>query len=132
MELKDSACVCQRLVSQTLADWPGTITYIDDILIFGSTRAEHDTSLLMPLQRLSDKDFCLQLAKCEFAVPKITFLGHLTSSNGIQPDPKNVQPILDAPTLNTVKQTEFFRYGELTIIHGSSKTWQQQLSPSVG
>ncbi|GFO49294.1 transposon tf2-12 polyprotein [Plakobranchus ocellatus] len=83
MGLKDSASVCQRLVSQTLADCPGTIAYIDDILIFGSTRAEHDANLRMALQRLSDKDFRLQLAKCKFTVPKVTFLGHVISANGI-------------------------------------------------
>ncbi|GFO12712.1 integrase core domain protein [Plakobranchus ocellatus] len=108
MGLKDSTSVCQRLVSQTLADCPDTIAYIDEILIFGSTRAEHDANLGMALQRLSDKDFRLQLVKCKFAVPKVTFLGHVISANGIQPDPKNVRPILDAPTPKTVKQTQSF------------------------
>ncbi|GFO00983.1 RNA-directed DNA polymerase homolog [Plakobranchus ocellatus] len=72
--LKDSASVCQHLVSQTLADYPGAIAHIDDILIFGSTRAEHDANLRMALQRLSDKDFRLRLAKCEFVFPKVTSL----------------------------------------------------------
>ncbi|GFN79794.1 retrovirus-related pol polyprotein from transposon 17.6 [Plakobranchus ocellatus] len=62
MGLKDSASVCQRLVSQTLGDFPAAIAYINDILIFRSTRAEHDANLRMAL-RLGDKDFRLQLAK---------------------------------------------------------------------
>ncbi|GFO08307.1 DNA helicase restriction enzyme type iii r subunit [Plakobranchus ocellatus] len=76
MGLKVSASVCQRLVSQTLANCPGTSAYLDDILIFGSSRAEHDANPRLTLQRLSDKDFRLQLVKCEFAVSKVTFLGH--------------------------------------------------------
>ncbi|GFN77863.1 hypothetical protein PoB_000436900 [Plakobranchus ocellatus] len=111
IEIKGSVSVCQRLVSQTLADCFGTISYIDDILILGSTRAEHDSNLRMVLQRLRNKDFRLLLAKCEFAVPKVTFLRHVISANGIQPDYKNVQPISNAPTPKTVEceaNTKFF------------------------
>ncbi|GFO47389.1 Zf-h2c2 and rve domain containing protein [Plakobranchus ocellatus] len=79
MGLQDSASVCQRLVSQTLADCPGTIAYIDDILIFGSTRAEHDANLRMALQQLSDKDFRLQLA---LALQELHFWGMLSLPTG--------------------------------------------------
>ncbi|GFO39819.1 Gag-Pol polyprotein [Plakobranchus ocellatus] len=108
MGFKDSASVRERLVSNTLADCPCTIVYISDIQIFGSTRVEHDENFRMALQRLSDKEFHLQLTQCEFAVPKITFLKHAISANGIQPGPKNVQPILDAPIPKTVKQIQRF------------------------
>ncbi|GFS26054.1 Pol polyprotein [Elysia marginata] len=41
-------------------------------------------------------------------MPRVTFLRHIISANGIQPEPKNVHPILDAPTHRTVKQTRSF------------------------
>ncbi|GFS04859.1 polyprotein, partial [Elysia marginata] len=56
------------------------------------------------LQRLESKDFRLQISKCEFSVSRINFLGHIISADGVTPDPKNVQPILDAPTPKTLKQ----------------------------
>ncbi|GFS11316.1 integrase core domain protein [Elysia marginata] len=81
MGLKDSASVCQRLVSQTLAGCPGTIAYINDILVFGSTQADHDHHLREALQRLESKDFRLQISKCEFSVSRINFLGHIISTD---------------------------------------------------
>ena len=108
MGLKDSASVCQRLVSQTLSGCPGTIAYVDDILIFGSNQQEHDNNLNEVLQRLSEKDFRLQLSKCEFSTSSINFLGHVISLDGITPDPKNVKPIVEAATPHTVKQVQSF------------------------
>ena len=108
MGLKDSASVCQRLVSQTLAGCPGTIAYIDDILVFGSTQEEHDACLREALKRLEAKDFRLQTSKCEISVPEVTFLGHVISASGIRPDPKNVEPIQKAPRPTTVKQVASF------------------------
>ncbi|GFR83578.1 RNA-directed DNA polymerase (Reverse transcriptase) domain containing protein [Elysia marginata] len=108
MGLKDTASVCQRLVSQTLAGCPGTIAYIDDILVFVPTQADHDCHLREALQRLQSKDFRLQISKCEFSVSRTNFLGNIISADGITPDPKNVQPILDAPTPKTLKQVQSF------------------------
>lgn len=108
MGLKDAASVCQRLVSQTLSDCSGTIAYVDDILVFGSTQKEHDYNLDECLKRLAAKDFRLQLPKCEFSVTSVNFLGHVISANGITPDPRNVKPIIDAPTPRTVKQVQSF------------------------
>ena len=108
MGLKDSASVCQRLVSQTLAGCPGTIAYIDDILVFGSTQEEHDACLREALKRLEAKDFRLQTSKCAISVPEVTFLGHVISASGIRPDPKNVEPIQKAPRPTTVKQVASF------------------------
>ena len=108
MGLKDSASVCQRLVSQTLSGCPGTISYIDDILVFGATQSEHGRNLDQTLQRLASKDFRLQLSKCEFSVTTVNFLGHIISADGIRPDPKNVKPIVDAPIPRTVKQVQSF------------------------
>ncbi len=94
----DSAWVFQQLVSQTLARCKGAMTYIDDILIFGAIQEEHDTILLVVLQKLAEKDFHMQLGKCHFSVSELTFVRHMISEdNGISPDPKNVQPILNAP-----------------------------------
>ena len=108
MGLKDSSSVCQRLVSQTLAGCPGTISYIDDIVIFGTSQVEHDANLRQALQRLEDKDFRLQLSKCEISVSEITFLGHIISASGVRPDPKNVDPIRNATTPRTPKQLASF------------------------
>ena len=108
MGLKDSASVCQRLVSQTLAGCPGTICYVDDILVFGVNQEEHDANLRTVLKQLEAKDFRLQKSKCQISVSEITFLGHIVSASGIRPDPKNVDPIKNAKQPRTVKQIASF------------------------
>ncbi|MCP4536521.1 MAG: RNA-directed DNA polymerase, partial [Chloroflexi bacterium] len=42
MRLTDSGAVLQRPVAQTLAGVKGAVAYIDDILIYGATKEEHD------------------------------------------------------------------------------------------
>ena len=108
MGLTDSASVCQRLVAQTLADCPGTIAYVDDILVFGSSQKEHDHNLHKALARLEAKDFRLQLSKCHISVSEIQFLGHVISAAGIRPNTSNVEAIQNAPTPCTLKQVQSF------------------------
>ncbi len=43
--LKDSGAVFQRAIWGTLQDCPGSIPYIDDILVYGRTQKEHDQNL---------------------------------------------------------------------------------------
>ncbi len=106
MGLTESGAVFQRLVAETLTGLKGVITYLDNILVFGATKEEHDANLDAAFSRLASKDFRLQLKKCEFTVSTITFLGHVISGDGIEPDQKNVQPILSAPTLTTETQVK--------------------------
>ncbi|GFO24487.1 transposon tf2-9 polyprotein [Plakobranchus ocellatus] len=89
----------------------------------------------MALQRLSDKDFRFQLAKCVFAVPKVIFLGHVISANGIQPDPKKCSTHLGCSnSKNCEANTEFF--GERSYVVNEKealacvwtcKTWEKYL-----
>ncbi len=43
--LKDSGAVFQRVIHETLQSCPGAIPYIDDILVYGRTKQEHDQNL---------------------------------------------------------------------------------------
>ena len=79
MGLKDSADGFQRCVGQTLSGIVGCVTYIDDILVFGKTSGEHDSTLRNVLARLNPHDFRLNLFKCEFNCQCISFLGNMFS-----------------------------------------------------
>ena len=108
MGLKDSASVFQRFVSQALADLPGVVVYIDDIIVFGKDQATHDHNLNRALQRLEENDFRLQPFKCLFSQPEIPAFGHIISKDGVRPDPKNVQPIIGFPEPTCVKEVQSF------------------------
>ena len=56
----------QRRMSQILAGLDGVLCHIDDVLIFGSTHAEHDAQLEAALPRLSAAGVTLSVEKCEY------------------------------------------------------------------
>ncbi len=43
--LKDSGAAFQCAIHKTLKDCPGVVPYVDDILIYGKTKLEHDQNL---------------------------------------------------------------------------------------
>ena len=97
MGLKESASTFQHLVHQTLAGLKGVVFYIDDILVFGKTRTEHDHNLKPVMEHLQATNFRLNPEKCRFGVATVEFLGYIIGTDGVRPDPKNLCPILDCP-----------------------------------
>ena len=57
---------------------------------------------------MRQEKFYAKLIKCEFLVPELKFLGHIVGIDGIKPDPKKVQVVMDWPTPNTVKELQSF------------------------
>uniref|UniRef100_A0A915IX20 Reverse transcriptase domain-containing protein n=1 Tax=Romanomermis culicivorax TaxID=13658 RepID=A0A915IX20_ROMCU len=82
----------QCLVWQTFAGWEGCSSYLDDILVFHSTAMQHDEQLRALLQRLSDKDFRLNMAKT-------SDIEHQHQAQPKEPpwDPKCADPAVDHP-----------------------------------
>ena len=90
----------QRRMSELLADIPGVLCHVDDIVIFGDTQEEHDERLHAVLQRIQREGLTLNPAKCEFSKPRIHFLGHVIDANGVQPDPAKTDAVqkMSSPT----------------------------------
>ena len=72
---------------------PGLLCLMDDVLVYGSDRHEHDTHLDAVLTRIQNAGITLNKDKCEFAKNSITFLGHVINSDGVSPDPKKTSAI---------------------------------------
>ncbi len=106
--LKDSSAVFQWCIWETLEDCPGSIPYIDDVLVYGKSQQEHDHNLEWVLQALHSKNFCLQLPKCLFQQASLPFLGHILSGKELKPSPSTAAAITDAPTPRTAQQLSSF------------------------
>ena len=65
----------------------GTLCLMDDIFVFGKTKAEHNKRLFAVLEQLQKVGVTLNIDKCEFWHDKLTYLGHIVSKEGISPDP---------------------------------------------
>ena len=71
-------------MNEILSSIPVALCLIDDILIYGSTRAEHDKNFQAVLERIQSVSVTLNKEKCEFGKAIIKFLGHIISPEGIE------------------------------------------------
>jgi hypothetical protein len=71
------------------------VVFIDDILIYSKSKAEHAKHLRIVLQRLRDHKLYAKFSKCEFWLDSVKFLGHTISRDGISMDPSKLQEIMD-------------------------------------
>ncbi|WVZ52302.1 hypothetical protein U9M48_003376 [Paspalum notatum var. saurae] len=67
--------------------------FIDDILIYSKTEAEHEEHLRLVLQKLREHKLYAKFSKCEFWIDEVRFLGHVVSKGGIAVDPSKVPKI---------------------------------------
>ncbi|XP_072143386.1 uncharacterized protein [Dermacentor andersoni] len=90
----------QKQMARILEGQEGVANMIDDILVFGRTRQEHDVRLSQVLSRLAKAGITLNQDKCRFGVPEVSFLGVVVSAQGIRPDPGKVEAVkaMEAPT----------------------------------
>ena len=79
------------------------IAIVDVILVFGSTREEHDTNLRKVLKNVRNKGVKLNDDKLEVGVTEVAYFGHVFSSSGLKADPNKVKDILDMPSPQTNK-----------------------------
>lgn len=85
--------IFQRIMEQILVGLSGWICYLDDILIFGNTKEEHDRNLTAILARLTEFDILLNKEKCVFGTTNTVFLGHRLSEKGIEATEDKIQAI---------------------------------------
>ena len=77
---------------------------LDDIIIYGKSKVEHDRALGNTFKRLLENGLTLNLEKCEFNKDKVVFFGVTFSKEGISPDPKKVTALKDmSPPINVAE-----------------------------
>lgn len=68
-----------------------------DILVYGTNKIEHDSSVHKVLERLQLKGVTLNKEKCCFSVERISFLGIVFDASGARRDPEKVRAIKGLP-----------------------------------
>jgi hypothetical protein len=84
------------------------VVFIDDILIYSKSKAEHTKHLRIVLQRLRDHKLYAKFSKCEFWLDRVKFLGHTISKEGISVDPSKAQEVMDWKPPKSVHQIRTF------------------------
>ena len=83
----------QKRMSKLLSGLDGIVCQMDDVLIFGKTKEEHDIRLTKALDRIHSAGVTLNREKCLFGQNSIKFLGHVVNKQGISADPDKVVAI---------------------------------------
>lgn len=87
MGIKSSSMTYQHAINIALAKilGIGAYSYLDDIIVFGKTMAEHQKSINQFLA-LRKHNFKLKMEKSHFLKRKVTYLGHTITKNETSPD----------------------------------------------
>lgn len=97
--LCNAAQVQQRLVDTIFGPRfePKIFTYLDDIIVLGSTFEEHLSLLKEVKNRLQDANLTISIEKCNFFKTTLKFLGYVVGANGLRTDPEKISSMLNYP-----------------------------------
>ena len=70
------------------------LVFIDDILIYSKSEAEHEEHLRIVLQTLKENQLYAKFRKCEICKDKIQYLGHIILEQRLLVDPEKINSII--------------------------------------
>ena len=86
----------QKCIQQLIQNIEGAHNILDDIIVHGASKEEHDKRLARVLETLRDNGLTLNKDKCELNMSKLVFMGHVLSVRGIGPAEVKVQAVVNA------------------------------------
>lgn len=84
------------------------MVYVDDILVFSKDFTQHLQHLSEIFHRLRQANLRLKPEKCNFAMPKVTYLGHMISGNGVEMERAKLDKVINYPTPTNLKAVRSF------------------------
>ena len=101
--LVNAPAVASRTAALILTglNWVHCLVYIDDIIIHSETEEKHIAQVAQVLNRIGRAGLKLKLAKCEFGVREVKYLGYIASNIGLRKDPEKVRAVRDWPRPQT-------------------------------
>lgn len=98
----------QKIMEQILSGCDGCVNFIDDIVVFGSDKQEHDIRLKTVRDKLKEMNVMLNDIKCVYGVRELKFLGHILSADGIKPDIDKLESIRNFREPRTAEEIRSF------------------------
>ena len=84
------------------------VAYVDNILVTRHNQVTHREKVQKILMKLHRAGLRAKLAKCQFEVPRVEFLGYVVGKEGVSTDPEKTQAVRDWNPPKTVKQLQAF------------------------
>ena len=88
--LSSAQDIFQKVMTEMFEDIEGVEVVVDDILVWGTNEAEHNSRLIKVLDRARLRNLKLNKTKCQFKKQEIAYL---LTKDRLKPDPKKTQAI---------------------------------------
>ena len=88
--------------------WVFAIRYIDDIIVYSDTWADHASHLRQLFKALRKAKLELHPGKCAFGAQEVKHLGHLVTHDGIRACPSKVKAIVEMSKPTCAKNAQRF------------------------
>ena len=100
----------QRLMDRVLSGlkWSTCLVYFDDIMVVGTSFADHLSNIGGVLARLRGAGLKLKPGKCCLCQKLVAFLGHIVSAEGITTDPSKTEAVAKWPTPQSRREVQQF------------------------
>ena len=95
-ELCNAVFTFQNYVNESFREFLNQFVtiYLNDILIYNDNEEKHEQQILKMLRRLHERDFHLNIDKCEFSISEVKYLEMYVGKNEIKMNFEKVKVIL--------------------------------------
>ncbi|CAA0810895.1 Uncharacterized mitochondrial protein AtMg00860, partial [Striga hermonthica] len=84
------------------------IVFIDDILVYSRSAAQHEEHLRIVLETLRRERLYAKFSKCEFWLDRVAFVGHIVMAEGIEVDPTKIEAVRNWSAPRSVTEIRSF------------------------
>jgi hypothetical protein len=107
---KGGPATFQSLMNKVLTGINGikALVYLEDVIIIGTSLEDHQKQLKDVFTRLRKYNLKLQPIKCEFLRKEVSYLGHIITEEGVQPDLKTTESVVNFPVPRNAKDVKSF------------------------
>jgi len=100
----------QRMMNKILCEFldQGVVVYLDDILIYSKTHAQHVAMVKKVLTQLMEHQLAVSIKKFKFHVKAVEFLGYIVATDGVTMSTRKVDSIRKWKPLRSVKEVQIF------------------------
>ena len=99
-------CMMNKILREFLDQ--GVVVYLDDILIYSKTYAEHVAIVKKVLSRLMEHQLAVSIKKSEFHVKAVEFLEYIVATDGVTRSTRKVDSISKWKAPRSVKDVQIF------------------------
>lgn len=116
----------ETLQTKVLAGCRGQKSYLDDVIVHGATKEEHDENLNAVLCRFKEHNVRINKDKCAFGQQKVKFIGFSMSDEGLRVEDEKLKAVQNFRRPETVHEVKsflgFMNFSERFIYMRADKT----------